>query len=438
MSNYPIITVYIINHNYGQYIEEAIRSVINQKYKKIDIIIVDDKSSDNSAKIISKYEKKKNIRIIYNSKKLGLIKSSNIAIRASTGEFVLRLDADDILHKNCIIELYKKIKKNKNVAVAYSDFYEIDKSGNIISVQKQMSIKNKNNLKDRPILAACCLIRKSTLFSVNLYDEKYSRQDGYDLWYKIIKDFDFAHASHPLFFYRKHNNNLTKKIKKLHKTRSKILYNFAKNNLDNLKIVIIIPVRGPRIDKLKIFKLHRKKPFIFNSIDESLKTKNVNKIILTSPDIWLLKKLKKKYRNKIQYHQRNYEQSKLNTSLKEGLLEAIKEIKQIDILVIILPQFAFDKAHYIEQAISKLVLHKLDKVVSTVVENEKNFYKYTSRGLKLISNDSNDILKYEKNTVLSESGGLIVYNFKSYLKNTVKKISNIILNENEIKDLSKS
>ena len=104
MSNYPIITVYIINHNYGQYIEEAIHSVINQKYKKIDIIIVDDKSSDNSAKIISEYERKKNIRIIYNSKKLGLIKSSNIAIRASTGEFVLRLDADDILHKNCIFE----------------------------------------------------------------------------------------------------------------------------------------------------------------------------------------------------------------------------------------------------------------------------------------------------------------------------------------------
>jgi len=437
MSNYPIITVYIINHNYGKYIEEAIRSVINQKYKRIDIIIVDDKSSDNSEKIISKYEKKNNIRVLYNSKKIGLIKSSNIAIRASIGEFVLRLDADDILHKNCIIELYKKIKKNKNIAVVYSDFYEIDKGGNIISLQKQMSIRSKSNLKDRPILAACCLIRKSTLFSVNLYDEKYSRQDGYDLWYKIIQSFDFAHVSLPLFFYRKHNNNLTKKIKKLHKTRSKILYNFAKNNLKNLKIVIIIPVRGPKIDKLKIFKLHQNKPFIFSSIDESLKVKNINKIILTSPDNLLLKKIKKKYRNKIQYHQRNYEQSKLNSNFKEGLLEALKEIKKIDILVIILPQFAFDKSHYIEQAISKLVLHKLDKVISTVVENEKNFYKYTSNGLKLISNNSEDILKYEKNTVLIETGGIAAYNFKRYLKGNIKKISNIILNDYEIKDLSK-
>jgi glycosyltransferase involved in cell wall biosynthesis len=438
MINFPIITIYIINHNYAKYIEEAIKSVIKQTYKKIDIIIVDDKSNDNSKKIISKYEHKKNIRIFYNSKKIGLVKSSNIAIRASLGEYVLRLDADDILKKNCIFELYKKIKKKKDIAVTYSDFYEIDTNGSIISLQKQIPIKNKNNLNDRPILAACCLIRKSALFSVNLYNEKYNRQDGYDLWYKIIKNFKFAHVDLPLFFYRKHSHNLTKKINKLYRTRSKILYGFAKNIIDNLKIVIIIPVRGNRIDKLNIFKIHRKKPFIYNSIDQSLKTKNINKIIITSSDILLLKKIRKIYKDKIQYYKRSYEESKLNSDLKTGILRSLKKIKKIDILVLVIPTFAFSKAHYIEQAISKLVIHRLDKVISTAVETKENFYQYTSKGIKLISNNPGEILKYEKNTILRETGGIAVYNFKSYLKNNIKKISNIIINEKEVNKLSKN
>ena len=75
----PIITVYITNKNYGVYLEKAIKSVLKQSFKKIELIIVDDGSSDNSREIIEKYKKKKIYKIIYNKKSIGLIKSSNIA-----------------------------------------------------------------------------------------------------------------------------------------------------------------------------------------------------------------------------------------------------------------------------------------------------------------------------------------------------------------------
>ena len=55
----PIITVYITNKNYGVYLEKAIKSVLKQSFKKIELIIVDDGSSDNSREIIEKYKKKK-------------------------------------------------------------------------------------------------------------------------------------------------------------------------------------------------------------------------------------------------------------------------------------------------------------------------------------------------------------------------------------------
>ena len=59
------VTVYILNHNYAKYLDQSIKSVINQTYKDIELIIIDNNSKDESKKIIKKYRNKKNIKIIY-------------------------------------------------------------------------------------------------------------------------------------------------------------------------------------------------------------------------------------------------------------------------------------------------------------------------------------------------------------------------------------
>ena len=123
MSSKPTITIYITNCNYGKYLKKAIESAINQTYKKIDLIIVDDASTDISKRILEKYEKYNFIRIIYNKKRKGLIKSSNIAISISKGKFILRLDADDYLHPDALKKMYSKIKKYSNVALIFPDYY---------------------------------------------------------------------------------------------------------------------------------------------------------------------------------------------------------------------------------------------------------------------------------------------------------------------------
>ena len=60
-----IITIYITNYNYGGYLERAIQSVLNQSYKKIFLIIIDDNSKDNSQKILKKYKDLNNVKIFY-------------------------------------------------------------------------------------------------------------------------------------------------------------------------------------------------------------------------------------------------------------------------------------------------------------------------------------------------------------------------------------
>mgnify|MGYP000261162756 CR=1 FL=1 len=75
MMNEPIITIYITNKNYGRYLENSIKSALNQNFKYKEVIVIDDGSNDNSKKIIQKYEDKKLCRAIYNKKSKGLIKS---------------------------------------------------------------------------------------------------------------------------------------------------------------------------------------------------------------------------------------------------------------------------------------------------------------------------------------------------------------------------
>ena len=123
--NYPLITVYITNFNYGKFLNTCIKSVLSQSFKDFELIIIDDGSTDNSLNILKKFKKNQNIRFIFQKNK-GLIKTNNIAIRASKGKFILRLDADDYLDPNALLVLSNEINKSEDTALVYSDFFLIN------------------------------------------------------------------------------------------------------------------------------------------------------------------------------------------------------------------------------------------------------------------------------------------------------------------------
>ena len=100
-----------------------------------------------------------------------------------------------------------------------------------------------------------------------------------------------------------------------------------------------------------------------------------------------------------------------------------------DVLVILSAEFPFKKYFCIEQAISKLIIHNFDKIVSTTYDTNNNYYRYSNKGIKLISNEKDGTLKYEKKVILKESGGILVFNYNSYKNKKITKISNIIIDE---------
>ena len=431
----PIISVYIVNKNYDKFLKQAIKSVLSQSFQSKELIIIDDGSSDLSKEIIEKYKKKNLCRVIYNKSSKGLIKSSNIAIKIARGEYVIRLDADDYLDSNALSVLYDKISKEKNVALVYSDYYLIDSKNNILSLEKQILRKN-TKLNHLPVLAACCLIKKNALFSVNLYDEKFTRQDGFDIWYKLLNNFQFKHVSLPLFYYRRHETNLTKNISKLYRTRTKILNKFSnlKKIKNKIKISCVIPVRGKKADlncnSLEIF---NGQPLLFHTVDEALKVKEFKKVIVTTSDDILIKKLNNKYKKKICIHKREEILSSINMDYKQAIIDAINKFQKSnpDLIAILTLENPLRKKHYIEQAISNLILHKSDLVIGTVPDFQNNYYKFSPNGIKLLSDQKNKRLRLEKNIIHKDVGAFSIMKFSSYLNNEIKKITNIVMDSND-------
>ena len=115
-----LVTVYLVCHNYEDYVEQAIESVLAQTYKNFELIIIDDGSTDNSRDVINRYVKYSNVRVIFQENK-GLIATNNVAIRAANGKYVMRLDADDYLHESALLVLVDAIEESEDLALVRSE-----------------------------------------------------------------------------------------------------------------------------------------------------------------------------------------------------------------------------------------------------------------------------------------------------------------------------
>ncbi len=140
-----LISVIINVYNCEDYIGRCLDSVINQTYKNIEILIVNDGSTDNTLNIIKKY-KDKRIRII-NQDNMGLSKSRNVALDNAKGDYLYFVDADDYIELDAIEYLYNMIKKDKT-KIATCNSIDIFDNKNIIN----KSVDNKSIISSVDLL----------------------------------------------------------------------------------------------------------------------------------------------------------------------------------------------------------------------------------------------------------------------------------------------
>ena len=133
------ISIIVPIYNAEKYLNKCIDSIINQSKKELEIILINDGSTDNSENIIKKYDDK---RIKYfKNKNQGIGKTRNFGIKKATGKYIMFLDSDDYLDKDACKYLFNKIEK-ENLDIVVCDFYK-DIDGKIEKVQVP-SFKNSS------------------------------------------------------------------------------------------------------------------------------------------------------------------------------------------------------------------------------------------------------------------------------------------------------
>lgn len=211
----PLVSIVIPVYNGSKYLKEAIDSAIGQTYRNIEIIVVNDGSTDNgkTEKIAKSYGNK----IRYFSKPNGGVSSAlNYAIKMSKGEYISWVSHDDLIYPNKIeaqIE-YLKDKKllNKNV-ILYSDHSLINKDGKLIEIcQKQFDEfgeKSEYALLHGKINGITMLIPKKAFDDCGLFNETLVAVQDYEMWERMFKKYEIIHLPLVLSASRYHSKQVT-------------------------------------------------------------------------------------------------------------------------------------------------------------------------------------------------------------------------------------
>lgn len=434
MEKKPLVTLYITNHNYGRYIEQAIQSVLDQEFQDFELIIIDDGSTDDSLDKIIKYESRKDIHIV-RQKNQGLTVSNNIALKLGSGKYIMRLDADDYLDPRALEIMVSALEKNENLALVFPDYYEVDENGEIIGQVRRHDFDKDVSLFDQPAHGACTMIRRNILLEVGGYDETFNRQDGYDLWLNIVTDYTVKNINLPLFYYRQHFLSLTREEKLLLETRSKIIEKHVKKRGEKeLAVLAVIPVRGSVMDRrsLPLEKLGDNL-LIDWTIGAALRSTKLSHILLSTHDANVLHHAKRTYGNKILYHEREMQYARINEGLNATLKDALNFYTQVnpepDAMIVLNIESPFRSEMYINKAIHVMQLYNVDVVVGVRMDDDI-FYIHDGKGLK--PNNSENGLRLERDSLYRKVGGLTLIDRKFFSKKNKiigGKIGHIILDQ---------
>lgn len=429
----PLVTVYVTNFNYANYIEQSIESVLAQTYKNYELIIIDDGSTDNSREIINRYIEKTNIRIIFQENK-GLIASNNIAVRAAQGKYVMRLDADDYLDENALLVLVNGIEESDEMALIFPDYYYVNADGEVTGQERRHDFKSQVTLLDQPAHGACTLIRRDCLLEVGGYSPEFTCQDGWDLWLKLTENYSVGNVNLPLFYYRRHDNNLTHDNDRLLETRAEIYKSHAnRTNRPNLKVIAILPTRGPAIESdSQILNKLGDKILIDWTIDAVLHSTMISELIVTTPDQDVIRHLTSKYKNKLTIVNRDKNTSLENTSYEPAVKAAIKKRRtsSFDAVLVLTAESPFRKTSYIDKAINVMRVHDVDKVLGVLPDDSK-LYRHKGSGLQKLGNDMST-LKFEREYLYRQAGGIMLSKKHCYLENyntKTEKKGHIVLSQ---------
>ncbi|MFP7299076.1 glycosyltransferase family 2 protein [Neobacillus niacini] len=211
----PVVSIIMPTYNTNkEYLKKAIDSIINQTYDFIELIIIDDCSVDDY-EFISKSYNDKRIKLFRNDMNLGVARTLNRGLEIATGDYIVRMDSDDIAYRNRISRQLAFLQKNQSIDMVGSSIRYIGKKRGIKRFPRESDEIKSSFFFGTPIVHPSVMFRADKLKQYNIRYNPNFKSEDYELWTRCaqIKDFNFSNYSKVLLKYRIHTTQVTKQTK---------------------------------------------------------------------------------------------------------------------------------------------------------------------------------------------------------------------------------
>jgi glycosyltransferase involved in cell wall biosynthesis len=194
-------------YNGEKYLRDALESILRQTYPYFELIIIDDGSTDHSADIIKSYQDE---RIVYlkNESNCGIAESLNRGILKAKGEYIARMDCDDIAHPKRLEVQLRIMKRNPEIGVCGSWVRFFGETRGLMTYPIKSSHIKAFLIFRNAFAHPSVMMRKSVLMNNQLAYDRRSILEDYDLWIKLSKKTDFYNTPRVLTYYRVINTSL--------------------------------------------------------------------------------------------------------------------------------------------------------------------------------------------------------------------------------------
>lgn len=234
-----LITIVMPVYNAGSFLRQALESVLAQTYQNWKLICVDDGSTDNSFNLLQEYALiDQRIKVYKNEKNQGVSATTNFAISKCQGQYLARMDADDVMLPDRLEKQISYLRKNPQVVVLGGQCWLINKKDEIIG-QKKFPCNHEQiyqmMYQAMPIQQPTMMINLKLLPSdFSWYEKNTNTAEEVDLLFKLFKHGQFANLSDYILNYRLHGKNLSLKNPKMtfritYQTRKKAVKKYGYN-----------------------------------------------------------------------------------------------------------------------------------------------------------------------------------------------------------------
>lgn len=414
----PKVSVIVTAHNYAEYLEEALDSVLDQTYDAFELVVVDDGSTDETPEILREYayEYPDTVRTV-TLDGIGLAGACNRGIEAADGKYVIRLDADDYFDENILTIESTYLDANPGVDLVYPDYYTVDNEGEIINHVRLPKVGEEVKLLDRSPLAAGAMYRREAWEAIGGYNESLSYQEDYDFWIKFIAEFNVHNVNLPLMYYRQHGSSMSTNFSERMNARRDLKTEFVEENLDTEEVDVlgVIPARqesridppntAESVDNLALTEVNGR-PLIEYSIKEALASNHIDRLIVSTEDEQIADQSRSLGAEVPFLRDESLSSSTAQLwQVVKSILDTIDDGGNPDIITVLPYVSPLRTADQIDEAINTSLLFSVDSVIS-VCENTQFLWRPGKYGLEPLFEQR--LLRRDRETTYHENGAIYV------------------------------